>query len=115
MKLQIKHIKNRGEANERVVLIAKQDCEIGVFFIFTSARAEDGGVSSGVSHPYWIPDNKISTGDMVVIYTKDGTTGEKINSDGTKSYFYYRGISTPVFTDKDKICLLLESSQWDFA
>lgn len=112
MKLEIKEVKDKGSIEERIVLIAYEDCDLGYYFIFTTKRTKDGtSLSSLIKDAYWIPDKKVKKGDLVVIYSKVGTSSFKINDDNTTSHFYYRNLPGPVLIE-NKIALLVEATMW---
>jgi len=112
MKLEIRGVKERGTSSERLVLVAKEDCDIGKYFVFLSRENNGNIVYTKISYPYWFPDTEIKKGDLIVLYSKEGKSTFKTNKDGTKSYFYYRGSTTPIYTEKD-MSLVIEANTWD--
>lgn len=111
MKLEIKEIKDRGTEAERIVLLAKEVCDIGEYFIFTSKITSNSKFSSSVKYPFWFPDKEVSKNDLVVLYTKNGDHSIKKNKDGTTSHFYYRKIDTPILTE-GVATILLKLESW---
>lgn len=111
MKLEIKYIKDRGTTDERVVLVANEDCDIGKYFVFTTKKNAEKIVYSNLKQPYWFPDKVVKKGDLVILYTKSGTSSFKENEGGNTSHFYYRGIATPVLTD-NHFALVVEANTW---
>jgi hypothetical protein len=77
-------------ASERLVLRINAATEIGEFAIFRAA-AEDGSVTTEVTHVFWFPDKAAKAGDVVVLYTKEGANRERSNRDGSTSHFFYWG------------------------
>lgn len=111
MKLEIKYIKDRGAADERIVLVANEDCDIGKYFVFTTKKNGEKIVYTNLNQPYWFPDKVVKKGDLVILYTKSGSSTFKENDGGNTSHFYYRGISTPVLTD-NYFALVVEANTW---
>jgi len=111
MKLEIKYIKDRGTTDERVVLVANEDCDIGKYFVFTTRKNGEKIVYTALKQPYWFPDKVVKKGDLVILYTKTGSSSFKENKDGSSSHFYYRGISSPILTDNN-FALLVEANTW---
>lgn len=109
MKLEIKYVKDRGTDKERIVLVAQEDCDIGRFFVFTSVMIGEK-ISPAVRHPFWLPDQRVKKGDLVVIYTKQGESSLKQN-ESNKTYFYYRGFASPILTNGN-IALIVEASTY---
>jgi hypothetical protein len=92
MNLKIRPIQNAGEyERERVVIRATKDVDIGDYAVFMAKTFEDS-VQSGSLQAFWLPDQKIISGDFVVIYTKRGVRSEKKNEEGRTSYFFYWGL-----------------------
>lgn len=111
MKLEIKNIKDRGTADERLVLVAIEDCDIGRYFAFVTKKNVDKVIYTHLKHPYWFPDKVVKKGDLVILYTKSGSSSFKENKDGSSSHFYYRGISSPILTE-NQFALLVEANTW---
>jgi hypothetical protein len=114
MKLAIRHIQDAGDiARERIVLQAKEDVDIGDFAVFAAKKYSKGGAAGGnVPYAYWLPDKHVKAGDFVVLYTKAGTTSEKIGDTGKTSYFYYWGYTKPKWTS-DVTPVLVLTSMWE--
>jgi len=113
MSLEVKYIKARGTQEERIVFVAKTNLDIGKYLVFTSKQLEGDQFSSSIKQPFWFPDKLVNKGDLIVLYTKVGSTSVKDNSEGTKSHFYYRNLSNPIFTDDKTIGILIESLDWN--
>lgn len=111
MILKIKDIKDIGSDKERVVLTALEDGDIGMHFMLNTIQIGDGEVSSEVSKPYWFPDIEVKLGDLVVVYTKKGKRGLKLNPSGKTSYFFYRNFDEPIYGDSE-IPLVIEADNW---
>lgn len=111
MKLEIKYIKDRGTAEERVVLIANEDCDIGKYFVFTSKKIGEKISYTNLKKPFWFPDKFVKKGDLVILYTKAGSSSFKVNKDGSSSHFYYRGLSSPALME-NQFALLVEANTW---
>lgn len=111
MKLDLREVKERGTMEERVVLVAKEDCDIGRYFVFTTRKTTGESFSAAVKNPFWLADKKVSKGDFVVLYTKVGSSSSKINDDKTTSHFYFRNLTSPIYTNGE-IVLLVEANTW---
>ncbi|NOT07801.1 MAG: hypothetical protein HOP28_06310 [Gemmatimonadales bacterium] len=112
MKLRIDGIRDRGDAaKERVVLKVLSDSDAGAFTVFRT-DARDGNATTSVYNTFWFPNKALSTGDLVVLYSKLGTSSEKMNKDNSKSHFFYWGLAGPIWSDKTQAAVLLESPDW---
>lgn len=113
MKLSIAYIKSAGDIeNERVVLKAIEDCDIGGYFTFFSHYTDNGSVSTSVVAPFWFMDATVKKGDTIVIYTKSGKRASKQNNDGTNSYFFYRNRGEAICKGNNECVVLLEVASW---
>lgn len=112
MRLVITSIANAGDIErERVVLRAQEDIDLNFFAVF-ACRASDATFRSGsVPFTYWFPEKKISKMDYVVLYTKNGTIGEKELDGGAKSHFFYWRRPTPIWT-ADLRAVAVNTSEW---
>ena len=98
--------------NERVVLQASADKNIGRALLLKARKTNDGGVSGGrIDSAYWIPDKQVKAKDLVVIYTKSGTKSEKQNPDGTTSHFFYWGFSAPAWSAQT-VPVIVDTGTW---
>jgi hypothetical protein len=99
MNLEWHSISAAGEiANERAILKATSEIDIGRFAIFRCRAGESANPQSGsVPNCYWFADKVVQAGDFVVVYSKAGTRSEKRNDDGTSSYFFYWGLPSAIW------------------
>ncbi|MEZ5901662.1 MAG: hypothetical protein R3D51_19455 [Hyphomicrobiaceae bacterium] len=114
MNLELQGVEDTGNIErERVVMKATKDVDIGGFAIFKGRKTSDNGVASGpVPAAFWLPDKKIKAGDFVVLYTKSGTTSEKVGTSGATSYFFYWGYKEPQW--KGQMAVLVRTTSWEF-
>jgi hypothetical protein len=110
MNLVFKEIKDRGTDKERIILIADGSGDVGTYIIVSAQEENESQVTTSLKNGFWLPDQEVSKGDYIVIYTKDGKNSVKNNKDGTKSYFYYRGISAPIFKQSKNVGLLIKAT-----
>jgi hypothetical protein len=61
---------------------------------------------------FWLPNQKVKNGDLIVLYTKKGTHSEKKNPGGSVSYFYYWNQTDPIWLE-GRFAVLLEIQSWD--
>ena len=73
---------------------------------------QDGSVTTDVSHVLWFPDKPITTGDIVVLYSRTGADNSKTNSNGTTSHFFYWNSDKPLWKDSDYSAVLLNVPSW---
>ncbi|MDE1918869.1 MAG: hypothetical protein KGJ57_22885 [Sphingomonadales bacterium] len=116
MILSISKIADRGELEkERIVLKALEDGDIGKFAIFCCRKGKSGSALSGrIPDAYWIIDKQVSQGDLVIIYSKSGTRGEKLNKDGSTSHFFYWGKSESIWSD-NRIAAVVNTQAYEFS
>lgn len=114
MLLRIKYIRDAGHIDkERLVLQTISDCDIGNYLTSVSTETNNGrSVLSKINSTYWFPDGKIPAGSLVVLYTKQGKNSVKDNSDGSKSFFYYRNETVPLFSAANACAIVFEIKKW---
>ena len=113
LNLKIKYIKDLGKIeNERLVINVLKDDDIGLYGVFCT-KAKNGDVySNKMKNAFWFPDKETKTGDLVVLYTKNGNSSIRSNSDGTTSYFYYWGLNEPIWDKQEVGAVLFKVSDW---
>jgi len=112
MSLLLKHFRARGDLQqERVVMRANADVEVGQFALCRTARDGDS-IYPTVYDTFWFPDGVVQKGDFVVLYTKPGTTSFKKGASGTTSHFYYWGRSDAVWDDVGVAAVLMHVGEW---
>jgi hypothetical protein len=113
MNVQIRNLRGPGVLkDERLVLEVLRNDDIGYYLVLDSTFTPDGNVSNRVRDPYWFPDQRVKAGDLVVLYTKAGRQSEKVNKDGSTSYFFYRGLEKPVWNKKGDCSVLVHIENW---
>lgn len=116
MKFKIRGVREPGELDkERVVIELLEDGNVGTMIIASTKQQSSTKVSARIKSPYWIPDQEVKRGDLLVIYTKSGSRNSKENNDGTSSYFFYMGESQPLYNKEDQTVAAFDISSWSFA
>lgn len=114
MKIVIDYIKDFGDKEkERVVFRINQPTNLGLYVIAESVKVGDTSISSFIKNVYWLPDQELKTGDLVVLYTKKGEKRSVLNEDGSTTYFYYWGLGDTL-SSEDKSCVVLFETSWMF-
>lgn len=114
MNVEIVGIRNADELErERIVLRAVQDTDIGNYLILR-ARTKNNVVHAGsVPDSYWFRDKRVRAGDLIVLYSKSGTTREKHNDDESVTHFFYWGLSSPCWSRADSAAVLVRLREWE--
>ena len=113
MKLRIVGIRDAGNfSEERVVLIAEGDGDIGRFLLASSREINENMVSSRLRAVYWIPDRQVKNGDMIVVYTRAGKNNSVENTDHSHSHFFYRGETAAVYGGENDCVVVMEIGTW---
>jgi hypothetical protein len=96
--------------NERVVLRARNACNLANYLVLDSTYVEGGGASELNRHVYWFPIWSVETGDYIILYSKRGRNRTFVDADGDKIHVFYWGLGRTVWNeDGDAITLLYAS------
>ncbi|MBD8900009.1 hypothetical protein [Rhodanobacter sp. DHG33] len=115
MKLEIKSFGEAGNLEEeRLVLHALDDVDIGNYVVLRSKRGASGtSPTSGSKDAYWFPDTTVKAGDLVIIYTRKGNSAKKELSGGRTAHFFYWHKSKPFWSsDAKNTAVLIETKTW---
>jgi hypothetical protein len=114
MKLQISSIADKGTSNrERLVLKVLTEADVGDFILMQTGFTESDGVTNNVYNAYWFPYKRVSSGDLVVVYTKSGTESQKSIDGNRIVHFFYWGLASPIWTKKHTAAVLLYAPEWE--
>ncbi len=115
MEVKIIGIGDKGiQAHERIGLKALRACNLKFYMIFKT-NLTDSGFYHKSKESYWFMPQELNEGDKIVIYTRKGTDSYKENEDGTKTYFYYWGLDTPIFNTEKSGVVLSEVNDWQLS
>ncbi|MGA9765749.1 MAG: hypothetical protein WBQ49_13890 [Rhodomicrobium sp.] len=113
MKLKISSFSDAGnQQKERLIIKLNADIEIGEYVVFCSRTSSDGNPTSGRKIAYWFPDGSIQSGDLVILYTKQGNTSTKELSDGRTAHFFYWGEGEALWDNYQNTAVILRVSDW---
>jgi len=122
MSLKFLHVEGADDfENERMVfqagggVVGKTDVAIGKYIVLRARRTPDDKVYSGpVASAYWFETIFVKSGDLVVLYSKDGIRGQKLGDDGVTSHFFYWGLKTLAWTPEFKPAIILALTwEWE--
>lgn len=115
MSLKIKYVKDAGVIkDERIVLQAVRDCEIGIYLLFDTTYISEDSISNKLQHCFWFPDRSVQAGATIVVYSRSGNNSEKENQNGSQSYFYYWGLDRTLWNKDGDCAVLVEAKDWSF-
>jgi hypothetical protein len=113
MKIDIRGVYEAGNLEkERIVLRANSEIDIGRFILSRNSYIADGAVHDKMRNAFWLPDQNVEAGHLVVIYTKNGENRVRVNKDGSKTHFIYSGLTQPIWSSEDAI-VLFEIASWE--
>lgn len=113
MKLEIDYIKDIYDSEkERIVFKVNQPTNLGLYVVAESTQVGESSISSDIKNLYWLPDQELNVGDLVVLYTKKGDKRSVLNKDGSTTYFYYWGLEKS--SSEEKTCVILFETSWMF-
>jgi hypothetical protein len=112
MMLEIKSFADAGLlAKERLVIKVLSDLDLGQYAVFSSEVSVDKSPTAGLNTAFWFADEAIKAGDLVVLYTKEGSSGKKDIGQGHTAHFYYWGLDK-VLWQSDRCAVIIQTSNW---
>jgi len=112
MKLEIRSFADAGQQQkERLVIRALSDVDVGDYLVLCSTVTSDGKAVAGTRTAYWFPDKQVKSGDLVVLYSKRGTRGEKQLESGATAHFFYWGREDTLWPGGNG-AVLMRASEW---
>jgi len=112
MEIVIKSIGDKGDlANERVGLTVLVTCELKYFLVIRTKKTDGGFQNKGTDY-FWFLPQQVNANDKIVLYTRAGQNSVKENLDGTKTYFFYWSLSSPIFKTANDIVVLANLKNW---
>lgn len=113
MSLALRSILERGIiAKERITFRVSDKADVGDFALLQCTTV-DRVLTTHIERAYWFQYTEVEKGDIVVLYTKSGEPRSKELSTGHKAHFFYWGLPSPIWDDRDLAAVLLRSPQWE--
>ena len=115
MQLELKSFADAGVLDkERLIIRVLADVNIGSYVVLRSKKNDNGMPISGTKDAYWFPDVKVSRGDLIVLYTKRGTSSKKVlEGSGGMAHFYYWSKGSPFWgADSSNTAVLIYADSW---
>jgi len=100
--------------DERVGFQVTAGCDLKNFIVFKT-HVTGNGFYNKSNDAYWFYPTAVEAGDRVVLYSKAGTDSIQKNDAGTTTYFRYWGLELPIFTDDEKVVVLLNAKSWSLS
>ena len=114
MTLKLINIENPGDLfNERVVLRAIADTNIGMYILLRARAAPDNKVYSGqISSAFWFDTITVKASSFVVLNSKVGVRSQKTDN-GVEAHFFYWGLTSPAWTPEFKPAII-QAMTWEW-
>jgi hypothetical protein len=113
MKIAITSFADAGNfQKERIVMRAESDLDIGHYAVFCTAMATNGEATAGKKTAYWFPDGEIKKNDLIVLYSKRGSSSTKELNEGRTAHFFYWGYDQAMWGDSGSGAVLLRVAEW---
>ncbi|MCZ4265211.1 hypothetical protein O4G73_08860 [Erythrobacter sp. G21629-S1] len=112
--LELRSIADRGNfAKERITLRVIADADVGDFLLLqTNMVGED--LSTQVRHAFWFPYQRVSRGDLVVVYTKYGIPSSKPLKVKGNAHFFFFDLSESIWGNQNRGAVLLHAPSWEW-
>jgi len=102
LELEIRKLYKADGEDERVVLYATEDCDLGNYIITDATFGKQGGSSNLFRHVFEFPTYEVKKDEWVVLYTKKGRRSKK----GNTHFFYWNADHNVWNDDHDTVTLL---------
>ncbi|EKS28470.1 hypothetical protein [Afipia felis] len=114
MKLAIFKVESAGSFDrERIVVKVTENADLGDYMILMADPISPDLIAGGaIPYTFWFDAKNVKKGDLVVLYSKEGTSSEKTNPNGSTSYFFYWGLKQASWPKYRAV--LAEISDYDF-
>ncbi len=103
---------SRDHNRERLILNVIENTDIGEYLVLDTTYLQNGNVSNKARHVHWFLDQEVKKGDLIVLYTKPGTSSIEKKSDGTTIYFYYWGLNNSAWNNDKDCAVLIHYDEW---
>jgi hypothetical protein len=112
MEIVLSSIGSKGDlANERIGFKVLKDCELKYYLVFKTVKMDKGFFNRSPA-AYWFLPQELKVGDSVVLYSKAGQDSVNSNGDGSKTYFFYWGLTAPIFNMPENCVVLASLKTW---
>lgn len=112
MEIVLKSIGDKGDLNnERIGFNVLTTCELKYFMVIRTKKTDGGFQNRGTDY-FWFLPQQVNANDKIVLYSRQGQSSVKQNADGTKTYFFYWGLSSPIFMNVNDIVVLANVKNW---
>lgn len=113
MEIVLSSIGSKGDlTNERIGFKVLKDCELKYFLVFKTVKREKGFFNRS-NGAYWFLPQELKAGDSVVLYSKAGLDSVNTNDNGSKTYFFYWGLTAPIFNAPENCVVLASLKSWN--
>jgi hypothetical protein len=115
MQLELKNFADAGVLDkERLIIRVLADVNIGSYVVLRSKTNDNGRPISGTKDAYWFPDVEVRRGDLIVLYTKRGTSSKKaLEGSSGMAHFYYWSQSSPFWgAERSNTAVLIYADSW---
>lgn len=112
MEIVLSSISDKSDLNnERIGFNVLKDCNLKYFLIFKTKQTTEIFFNKS-TNAYWFTPEEVKVGDKIVLYSKEGKKAVTVNKDGSKTYFFYLGLTEPIFRSEDDCIVLTSINEW---
>lgn len=110
--MEIKVIKvEKKNDDERLVLEVTEDCNLWPYIVFDSTF--NNGVGSNLHrHSFIFPNQNVSNGDFILLYTGEGDSNHYRNRAGTTTWEFFWGLDVNVWNQEEDEVLLVKAAEF---
>lgn len=100
-------------SKERVTFRVEESVELGEYMLTRNEMIDDR-VGLTILNAFWFPNQDIDANDLIVVYTRKGTSSSKEITKDRKAHFFFWGLEAPIWSDNRFTPVLLHAPKWIF-
>ncbi len=113
MRLQILGIADRGQPNlERLQMSVLQPANLGFYVALLTHYQQPTAISNGQLTAFWFPNQLVKPGDTIVLFSGAGQAQQRLEQNGSTTYFYYWGLPNTVWAHPAGCAMVVEAANW---
>jgi hypothetical protein len=113
MNVGIVRIADRGQPNrERLHLHVHQPTNLAFYVALITHYQNADAIATGHLTAFWFPSQDVRPGDSVVLFSGSGQPQQKLEPNGSTTYYYYWGLPNTIWHHPANCVMVVEAATW---